>query len=66
MHDSIDVLFLEDETDEIRRADVALDELEVWQVRQLVKVGKTRAVIELIVHDDVVLGVLFAQQDGNM
>ena len=66
MHDSIDVLFLEDVTDEIRRANVALDELEVWQVRQLVKVGETRAVVELIVHDDVVLGVLFAQQDGNM
>jgi len=43
-----------------------LDELEIGKVQKFRQVLKASAVIQLIVDNDVVLGVLFAKENGNM
>ena len=45
---------------------ISLDELKIGLVLNSVQVGQTGAVVEAIVDHNVVLGVLFDQQNGNM
>ena len=66
VHDGVDGFLLEDVADKVRGANVALHKLEVGQVFEFIQIRETRAIVELVVYNDVVFGVLFAQQNGNM
>ena len=57
VHDRVDLLRLQDVVDEVRRADVALDELVVRQRRDLLEVREARAVVEAVEVQDLVLRV---------
>ena len=57
VHDRVDLLGLEHKVHEVRGADVALDELVVGQLRDLVEVLDARAVVEPVEVDDLVLRV---------
>ena len=57
VHDRVDLLRLQDVVDEVRRADVALDELVVRQRRDLLEVREARAVVEAVKVQDLVLRV---------
>merc|ERR1719160_162260 len=52
--------------DEVRRADVALDELVVRQRRDLLEVREARAVVEAVKVQDLVLRVLLAEQNDDV
>ena len=45
MHDSVNLLRLEDVGHEVRRGNVALDKFEVWQLLEFIEVGQARAVV---------------------
>lgn len=62
--DCIDFLFSQDKSHKISSGNVTLDELVIGQIIQLRKVLKARAVIQTIVHENIVLGVLITKQDG--
>lgn len=66
VHDGVDVFFVQDVGDEVGAGNVALDEFEVFQTRDFVKVGEAGAVIEFVVDYNVVLGVLFGEKDGDV
>ena len=66
MQNSVNFLLLQDIADQIERANVSFDELEVGEVLDAVQVGQARAVVEAIVHHNVVVRILLAQQDGDM
>ena len=66
VHDSVNFLGLEYVGNKVGRTYVALDKLEVWQLFELVEVGQARAVIELIVNDNIVLRVLVTEQNSDM
>ena len=57
VHDRVDLLRLQNVVDEVRRADVALDELVVRQRRDLLEVREARAVVEAVEVQDLVLRV---------
>ena len=57
VHDRVDLLRLQHVVDEVRRADVALDELVVRQRRDLLEVREARAVVEAVEVQDLVLRV---------
>ena len=57
VHDRVDLLRLQDVVDEVRRADVALDEFVVRQRRDLLEVREARAVVEAVEVQDLVLRV---------
>lgn len=56
--DCIDFLFSQDKSDKISSGNVTLDELVIGQSIQLVKILEARAVIQTIVHKNIVLRVL--------
>jgi hypothetical protein len=66
MHDCINFFFLEYIRDQIRGADIALNKLEVGKLVDITKISKARAVVELVVHNDVVVRILLTQQDGDV
>mmetsp|Transcript_20761 Transcript_20761/g.44959 ORF Transcript_20761/g.44959 Transcript_20761/m.44959 type:complete len:226 (+) Transcript_20761:539-1216(+) len=66
VHNGVDSFFPEHIGNQVRRRNVTLDEFEVWQVKQLFQVCQTGAVIEIVVHYDVVVRVLLAEQNGDM
>mmetsp|Transcript_15658 Transcript_15658/g.35920 ORF Transcript_15658/g.35920 Transcript_15658/m.35920 type:complete len:215 (+) Transcript_15658:350-994(+) len=66
MHHRVNLLLLEDIRNQVRRADVTLDKLEVWQIGELVEVCQARAVVKLIIDDHIVLRVLLAEQDRDV
>ena len=66
VHDGVNPLLLEHIRHKIGRANVSLDKLEVRESLQLIEVGQACTVVELVVNDNVVLRVLFRQQDGHM
>ena len=57
VHDRVDLLRLQNVVDEVRRADVALDEFVVRQRRDLLEVREARAVVEAVEVQDLVLRV---------
>mmetsp|Transcript_927 Transcript_927/g.1606 ORF Transcript_927/g.1606 Transcript_927/m.1606 type:complete len:313 (-) Transcript_927:149-1087(-) len=60
VHHGIDLLLLEDVVDEIGTLDVTLDELEIGQILDVGQILEARAVIELVVDDNIVLRILSA------
>lgn len=52
MHHGIDLLLGEDVVDEVGTLDVALDELEIGQILEVLEIVEAGAVIELVIHDD--------------
>lgn len=52
MHHGIDLLLREDVVDEVGTLDVALDELEIGQILDVLEIVEARAVIELVINDD--------------
>lgn len=52
MHHGIDLLLREDVVDEVGTLDVALDELEIGQILDVLEIVKAGAVIELVINDD--------------
>ena len=66
VHNSINFVFLEAVVDQIGTADVTLDKLEVGKVLKLAEVLKARAVVELVVDNNIVLRVFLTKEDGSM
>lgn len=64
VHDGVDALFGHDVGDEVGGGDVAFNEFEVFEAVDFVEVGEAGAVIEFVVDDYVVVGVLFGEEDG--
>lgn len=58
VHDGVDLLFGHDVGDEVGGGDVALDEFEVFEAGDVVEVGEAGAVVEFVVDDHFVVGVL--------
>lgn len=52
MHNGVDLLLLEDVVDEVGTLDVALDELEIGQILDVLEIVEAGAVIELVINDD--------------
>ena len=66
MHNGVDFFFLQDIRHKVRGANVPFDELEVWQGLQLIEVGKTSAVIKLVVDNYIVLRVFLRNENSNV
>ena len=66
VHNGIDLLLFKNVGYQIGRANISLHELKVGQLGNLVKIGKTRAVVKTIVHDNLVLGILLAKKNDHM
>ena len=66
MHDRIDLLFFEDIAYKIRGTDITLDKLEIRQVLKFVQVREAGTVVELVVDNDVIIGILSTEKNGNM
>ena len=52
MHHGIDLLLGEDVVDKVGTLDIALDELEIGQILDVLEIVETGAVIELVINDD--------------
>ena len=52
MHHGIDLLLGEDVVDEVGTLDIALDELEIGQILDVLEIVEAGAVIELVINDD--------------
>ena len=66
VHDSVNLFLLEHIVDEVRTANVSLYEFKVGVPFQVGNVGVTGAVVELIVHDNLVLRVFLEKEDCDM
>ena len=66
MHDRIDAFFLHNVRYEIGGGDVPLYEFKVFETGNVIEVGEAAAVVEFVVDDNVVLGVLFGEEDGHV
>lgn len=66
MHDGINLFLGHDVGDEVRTANVSLDEFEVFETRDFLEVGETGAVVEFVVDDYLVVWVLLREEDGCM
>jgi hypothetical protein len=66
VHDGVNLILLEDVVDQITTGNVSLDEFKVWKFHYLLQILKTGTIVELIVSDDIVLGVLLREKDGSM
>ena len=52
MHHGIDLLLGEDVVDEVGTLDIALDELEIGQILDVLEIVEAGAVSELVINDD--------------
>ena len=59
----IDLFLFENITDEIRGSNISLDEFEIGFVKDLFQVCQASAIIQVIIDDDLILRVLFAEND---
>mmetsp|Transcript_58130 Transcript_58130/g.142117 ORF Transcript_58130/g.142117 Transcript_58130/m.142117 type:complete len:100 (-) Transcript_58130:453-752(-) len=66
VHDGIDLFLLQDEVDKVGRGDITLNEPVVGEIRNLIQVLQTTTVIQPVIDEDVVIGVLLTQQDGDV
>lgn len=66
MHDGIDPFLGHDVRDQVGGGDVSLDEFEVFETGDVIEVGEAGAVVKFVVDYDVVLGVFFRQEDGDV
>ncbi len=66
MHDGINFLFGHDIGDKVGTGDVPLDEFEVLETRDIVEIGEAGAVVEFVVHHNLVVRVFFREEDGHM
>ena len=66
MKNRINFFFTKNVAHEIRRSDISLDELKVGQILEFLQVGKAGAVVKLVIHNNFVLRVLFAEKDRNV
>ena len=66
MHDCIDLLFFKDVAYKIRGTDITLDKLEIRQVFKFFKVGEAGTVVELVIDNYVIIGILSTEENGNM
>jgi len=66
MHYCVDLFLDERVGNKIGSCDITLDKLKVGQVCEFIEVFQTTAVIQTVVNYDIILGILFAQQNGNM
>ena len=66
VHDCVDFIFEKCIVDNVRPRDVPLDKFEVWEFLDPFEIFQTATVIQAVENNDVVLGVLFTEQNRNM
>lgn len=66
VHNCVNFIFEEGVIHNVWDGNVSLDEFEVWKILDAVEVFQTTAVIQAVENDNVVLWVLFTEQNRNM
>jgi len=66
VQDGINLLFPQHVRDQIWRGNVSLDKLEVGELCNLTEVSQACAVVEAIVDNNVVVGILLSEQNGDV
>jgi len=66
MHDGVNIFFCHHIGNKVRTADVSLNKFEVFETRDFVKVGETRAVVKFVIDNNLVLWVLLRKENGCM
>jgi hypothetical protein len=66
VQDSVDFLLFQHIADKIQGTNVSLDESEVGQLFDTVKILKASTIVQAIVDNNIVLGVLFAKKNGHV
>mmetsp|Transcript_2458 Transcript_2458/g.5075 ORF Transcript_2458/g.5075 Transcript_2458/m.5075 type:complete len:338 (+) Transcript_2458:1664-2677(+) len=66
VHNGINLFLSKNIRNQVGGRNVTLDKFEIRQVEQLFQVGQTGTIVEVVVNDDFVLGVLLTQKDCHV